>query len=147
MVEGRDIGTQVFPDTPHKFFLNARSQVRYRRRYEQLREAGEAVGYDEVVEEIDSRDERDAGREASPLSLDDSYVEIDTSEVTAEEVAERMARRVLAVAGGEGCAGRPLSDRRTPAGPPGPQLDEAGRRRDRRPGRRSAAARPAPARV
>jgi cytidylate kinase len=96
VVEGRDIGTRVFPDTPFKFFLNARSQLRYRRRYDQLREGGEAVSYDEVVEELDARDERDAGREASPLSFDDSYTEIDTSEISAEEVAERMARRVLA---------------------------------------------------
>ena len=102
VVEGRDIGTQVFPDTPYKFFLNARSQVRYHRRHQQLQEAGKTVGYDEVAEEIDSRDRRDAGREASPLTLDDSYVEIDTSEVTAEEVADRMARRVLAVSAGEG---------------------------------------------
>lgn len=96
VVEGRDIGTKVFPETPFKFFLNARSQERYRRRHEQLSEAGGEVDYDEVVAEIDARDERDAGREASPMTLDDSYTEIDTSEITAEEVAERMARRVLA---------------------------------------------------
>jgi cytidylate kinase len=96
VVEGRDIGTQVFPDTPFKFFLNARSQERYRRRHDQLRESGEEIDYDDVVAEIDARDERDAGREASPMTYDDTYVEIDTSEISAEEVAERMARRVKA---------------------------------------------------
>lgn len=106
VVEGRDIGTKVFPETPYKFFLNARSQERYRRRHEQLLEAGTEISYEDVVEEIDSRDERDAGREASPLTLDDSYTEIDTSEISAEEVADRMLRRVRAVAARSGGVGR-----------------------------------------
>jgi cytidylate kinase len=96
VVEGRDIGTQVFPGTPHKFFLTAKSPVRHRRRFEQLREAGREISLDDVVAELDARDRRDAGRETSPLTLDATYIEIDTSELSVEEVAERMARRVLA---------------------------------------------------
>ncbi len=97
VVEGRDIGTQVFPDTPYKFFLSARSQVRYQRRFEQLQQgSGDEVSYQDVVVEIDTRDQRDSEREASPLTRDDTYIEIDTSELTAEEVADRMERRVLA---------------------------------------------------
>ena len=90
VLEGRDIGTRVFPDTPHKFFLDARQEVRYRRRFEQLAEAGSDVTYSEVVVEIDRRDQRDSHRHESPLTYDDTYTLIDTSDLTADEVVERM---------------------------------------------------------
>lgn len=90
VVEGRDIGTRVFPDTPHKFFLDARQEVRYRRRFDQLAETGADVSYSEVVVEIDRRDQRDAHRHESPLTYDETYELIDTSDLSAEEVVERM---------------------------------------------------------
>lgn len=99
VVEGRDIGTRVFPDTSHKFFLTARPEVRHRRRFEQQRAAGHRVSHQEVAAEIESRDRRDAGRTDSPLACDDSYTVIDTSAIDAEEVVERMAARVAAAAG------------------------------------------------
>jgi len=98
VLEGRDIGTRVFPDTPHKFFLDARQEVRYRRRFEQLAEAGSDVTYSEVVVEIDRRDQRDSHREESPLTFDDSYTLIDTSDLTADEVVERMEAAVRGAA-------------------------------------------------
>lgn len=94
VVEGRDIGTTVFPDTPHKFFLVARSEIRHRRRHHQLRAAGREVGFDRVVDEIESRDRRDSARADSPLVRAPDAVEIDTSELTADQVVERMAALV-----------------------------------------------------
>ncbi|HSL85236.1 MAG TPA: (d)CMP kinase [Thermoanaerobaculia bacterium] len=94
VLEGRDIGTRVFPDTPHKFFLDARQEVRYRRRFEQLAEAGSDVTYSEVVVEIDRRDQRDSHRHESPLTYDDTYTLIDTSDLTADEVVDRMEATV-----------------------------------------------------
>jgi cytidylate kinase len=91
VLEGRDIGTRVFPDTPHKFFLDARLDVRVRRRHDELLAAGRDLPYDQVLEEITRRDHRDRTREDSPLTHDDSYTFVDTSDLTLDEVVEVMA--------------------------------------------------------
>ncbi len=96
VLEGRDIGTRVFPETPHKFFLTASPGIRHRRRFEQLQGSGRPAAFAEVVEEIESRDRRDAGRSDSPLACDDSYTVIDTSELSADEVVDLMAEAVRA---------------------------------------------------
>lgn len=96
VLEGRDIGTRVFPETPHKFFLDARSDVRFQRRFEELAAAGQSVTYDQVVTEINSRDHRDSTREDSPLTRDDSYNFVDTSDVGIDDVVDQMARAILA---------------------------------------------------
>jgi len=90
VVEGRDIGTRVFPDTRHKFFLEARAQVRAERRHLELLARGQEVGFAEVLSDIERRDARDSERQDSPLRRDASYVVIDTSELTAAEAVERM---------------------------------------------------------
>lgn len=87
VVEGRDIGTVVFPETPHKFYLDARTEVRAARR---LGDLDGDVSFDEVRLDLERRDARDAGREDSPLSHDDSYHVIDTSDLSADDVVERM---------------------------------------------------------
>jgi cytidylate kinase len=94
VLEGRDIGTRVFPETPYKFFLDARSDVRFQRRFEELVAAGRPVTFDQVVEELSRRDLRDSTRLDSPLTRDDSYTFVDSSELTIDEVVERMAREV-----------------------------------------------------
>jgi cytidylate kinase len=94
VLEGRDIGTRVFPDTPHKFFLDARSDIRFQRRYEELAAAGRPVTFDQVVAEINSRDHRDSTRADSPLTRDGSYTFVDTSDLTIDEVVDQMARAV-----------------------------------------------------
>jgi CMP/dCMP kinase len=99
VLEGRDIGTRVFPETPHKFFLDARADVRFRRRFEEIRAAGRPAVYSDVEEEISRRDQRDSTRPDSPLMRDDSYVLIDSSDLSVDEVVERMAR-VIEGAGG-----------------------------------------------
>jgi cytidylate kinase len=92
VLEGRDIGTRVFPDTPHKFFLSARAEVRGRRRFAELVAGGRALTYEQVVEDLARRDRRDSTREDSPLTHDDSYILVDTSDLTIDEVVEEMAK-------------------------------------------------------
>ncbi|HSG38380.1 MAG TPA: (d)CMP kinase [Thermoanaerobaculia bacterium] len=94
VLEGRDIGTRVFPDTPHKFFLDARNDIRFQRRFDELSVTGRGVTFDQVVEEISRRDLRDSTRTDSPLTCDDSYTVIDSSELTIDDVVERMAEKI-----------------------------------------------------
>jgi cytidylate kinase len=100
VIEGRDIGTRVFPDTPHKFFLDARQDERYRRRFEELRAKGSDATYSEVVIEIDRRDQRDSHRAESPLTCDETYTLIDTSDLTPDELVVRMEAAVRESRGG-----------------------------------------------
>ncbi|MEL7061070.1 MAG: (d)CMP kinase [Acidobacteriota bacterium] len=90
VLEGRDIGTVVFPDTPHKFFLTARAEVRAERRHRELVASGKGGTFDDVHTDILRRDERDQQRTDSPLRVDDSYFEIDTSDLKPAEIVERM---------------------------------------------------------
>jgi cytidylate kinase len=94
VMEGRDIGTVVFPETPFKFFLDARPEVRVARRGEQLRAAGEPARDEEVRSELESRDRRDRERAHSPLAWDPSYQRVDTSDLTREQVIERLVSAV-----------------------------------------------------
>lgn len=95
VMEGRDIGTKVFPETPYKFFLDAPLAVRSERRLRQLREAGEPGPDPMAIQaEVAARDERDAGRADSPLTRDASYELIDTGGRTVDEVVEAIVARV-----------------------------------------------------
>lgn len=90
VIEGRDIGTKVLPEAPYKFFLDASLEVRARRRASELEQRGETVDFDRLLKELAERDDTDRNRADSPLTWDDSYVYIDTSEMTAGEVVEEM---------------------------------------------------------
>jgi cytidylate kinase len=94
VLEGRDIGTRVFPETPYKFFLDARAEVRFKRRHDELRAAGREVSLAQVVDEINERDHRDSTRADSPLTRDPGYTFVDASELSVDEVVERMARAI-----------------------------------------------------
>ena len=94
VVEGRDIGSVVFPDTPHKFFLDARLEVRGGRRLRDEQRSRPGTGLDEVVAAIGERDRRDSERSHSPLRLDDSYRVVDTSDLSAEQVAAQIEAAV-----------------------------------------------------
>jgi cytidylate kinase len=94
VLEGRDIGTRVFPDTPHKFFLDSRPDVRFKRRFDELTAAGTPVTFDQVVAEISRRDLRDSTRTDSPLTRDGSYTFIDSSDLSIDDVVEVMARQI-----------------------------------------------------
>lgn len=97
VLEGRDIGTKVFPDTPHKFFLTARPEVRARRRMQDLECAGRPEPFEKVLAETVQRDEQDSTRADSPLTYDQSYQLIDTSDVTIDEVVGEIVRKVQGI--------------------------------------------------
>jgi len=94
VLDGRDIGTKVFPETPHKFFLTARPEVRARRRYDELVSKGETVDFNAVLAESVQRDEQDSTRADSPLTYDASYSVIDTSDLTIPQVVDRIVSAV-----------------------------------------------------
>ncbi len=90
VLEGRDTGTHVAPDAPFKFYLDAHPEVRVKRRREQLTQAGHASDLELVVREIAERDERDRNRETAPLLPAADAVRIDTSDLSVDEVVERI---------------------------------------------------------
>ena len=90
VMDGRDIGTVVFPDAELKVFLTASAEVRAQRRYDELQAKGESVNYDEVLQNVKERDERDSNREESPLRKANDAVEIDNSNLTREEQREML---------------------------------------------------------
>jgi CMP/dCMP kinase len=99
VVEGRDIGTVVFPDSPAKFFLTASPEVRARRRAAELRAGGREVDEAQVLADIRERDQRDATRTAAPLKQADDAVLVDTSDLGIDEVVARMEAAVRAAGG------------------------------------------------
>lgn len=94
VLDGRDIGTVVFPKADVKFFLTARPEARARRRYEEDLEKGRAVSFEQTFKEIKQRDERDVAREDSPLKIAEDAVVIDTSEMDLAEVFAHMRQVV-----------------------------------------------------
>jgi cytidylate kinase len=94
VLEGRDIGTVVFPDAEVKFFLTARPEVRARRRYDELTAKGARVTLEETVEEVRRRDEQDTTRVLAPLQRADDATLIDNSDITVDETVARMVALV-----------------------------------------------------
>jgi cytidylate kinase len=86
VVEGRDIGTVVFPDAPLKIFLTATPEVRARRRFDELTGRGVRVRWEDVLAEQRERDRRDSTREVSPLKPAQGAVMVDTSALSLAEV-------------------------------------------------------------
>ena len=94
IMEGRDIGTVVFPDAEVKFYLSATPQERAKRRVKQLEEAGESPDYEKILALIEERDYRDSHRAASPLRPADGAVIIDTSSMTQDEVIQTVLEKI-----------------------------------------------------
>ncbi len=90
VLEGRDIGSVVFPHADIKFFLTAKPEARARRRFEEDKSKGLQSTYEQTLAEINERDERDVTREDSPLMIAEDAVVIDTSELDLREVFEQM---------------------------------------------------------
>jgi cytidylate kinase len=90
VIEGRDIGTVVFPDADLKVYLTASKEVRGRRRLEDLQRSGVEAELQTVIEDIERRDQRDQSRGNSPLKMAPDAVLIDTSEMTFEEQVEAV---------------------------------------------------------
>jgi cytidylate kinase len=91
VAEGRDVGTVVFPQAQAKFFLVAQPETRARRRLLELQARGQPALLEEVLADMRVRDERDSRRALAPLRRAEDALELDTSELTPEEVVERMA--------------------------------------------------------
>ena len=85
VMDGRDIGTVVFPDAELKIFMTASAQTRAQRRYDEMSEKGQPVSYETVLENVQQRDFIDTHREDSPLVKADDAIEIDNSHLSREE--------------------------------------------------------------
>lgn len=94
VMDGRDIGTCVLPDAFLKIYLTASPEVRGRRRFLELKEKGENPDLNEIIEDIRKRDQADMTREISPLKKADDAVEIDSSEMTIDEVVKAIEDRI-----------------------------------------------------
>lgn len=90
VMDGRDIGTVVFPNAELKFFLTASPEVRARRRYDELVGKGENPVYEDVLRDVNDRDYRDTHREESPLRQAEDAIVVDNSDLTREEQMEKI---------------------------------------------------------
>jgi cytidylate kinase len=99
VMEGRDIQTVIAPDAEVKIFLTASLEERAKRRWLELQQKGISVSYEEVLQEVKERDERDKNRTIAPLRKAPDAVEIDTTGITPEEVAEKIVELACKRAG------------------------------------------------
>jgi cytidylate kinase len=96
VLEGRDIGTVVFPDADVKFFLTAHPEVRARRRFDELAAKGAAVTLEQTLDDVRRRDEQDMNREIAPLRRASDATLVDSSDMTIEQTVGTMADVVRA---------------------------------------------------
>jgi len=94
VADGRDMGTVVFTDAPLKIFLTASAEERARRRYLQLKAKGDDVNLASLLDEIRARDERDTQRAVAPLKPAADAIVLDSTELSIEQVLERILREV-----------------------------------------------------
>jgi len=94
VLEGRDIGTVVFPDADYKFFLIADIHERAKRRLKELKEKGAVVSLAELTEELEERDRKDSTREHSPLKKAEDAMEIDTTSLNITQQVNRIVEIV-----------------------------------------------------
>ncbi len=98
VVEGRDIGTVVFPDAGAKFFLTANTDERARRRVAELQAAGRPADFETTRNEMQARDRRDSTRAVAPLKQASDAIAVDSTSLTPDEVVEKMASIVSSAA-------------------------------------------------
>lgn len=94
VMDGRDIGTVVFPEAELKIFMTASEQIRAQRRFLELQQKGEVTTYEEVLQNIQKRDYEDTHRKESPLQKALEAIEIDNSSTTIEEVVHKIVSLV-----------------------------------------------------
>jgi cytidylate kinase len=97
VLEGRDIGSVVFPDAEIKFFLTASVDIRARRRQRELRERGEEAPWEQILSEVATRDKNDTMRPISPLTQAEDAIVVDSSSMSLEEVVAEMVEKVREV--------------------------------------------------
>jgi len=90
VLEGRDIGTVVFPDAEVKVFLTAAPEVRARRRHDELRQRGDATPFEATLEDVLLRDEQDRSRAVAPLVAAEDAALVDTGNLSLDEVVDRL---------------------------------------------------------
>ena len=93
VMDGRDIGTVVFPDAELKVFVTASAEVRAQRRYDELRQKGMEADFDEILKNVQERDYIDSHREVSPLRQADDALLLDNSRMTISEQDEWLMQR------------------------------------------------------
>ncbi len=91
---GRDIGSEIFPNAKHKFFLTASVETRAKRRFEQLKRQDPNIKYKQVLSSMMERDKRDSEREASPMRVPEGAAIIDNSNLTVEETVDQMLKQI-----------------------------------------------------
>ena len=94
IMDGRDIGTVVFPDAEYKFYITATAEERANRRFKELIAKGEEVTYEKVLADIKQRDHNDSTREINPLRKADDALELDTTEMKIEEVIDFISKEM-----------------------------------------------------
>lgn len=90
VVDGRDIGSVVFPLAKYKFYIDASVEIRAKRRYEEEIQKGKDITFEEVIDSIKKRDEFDSNREDSPLVVPKDAIIIDTTNMTIDEVVQKI---------------------------------------------------------
>jgi len=94
VVEGRDLGTVVFPGAQHKFYLDAKINERSKRRIKELRDKGHNVDADRLTEELKDRDHKDLTRDFGPLKKAEDAIFIDSTDLTIDEVIDKMMKHI-----------------------------------------------------
>ncbi len=94
VLDGRDIGTVICPDADLKLYITASSEARARRRFEELRAAGEPSIYAEILKDVEERDKRDSGRAEAPLKPADDALVIDTTHLNADDVFSQVIEKI-----------------------------------------------------
>lgn len=96
VMTGRDIGSEIFPDAEHKFFLTAEVLVRAKRRFDQLKTTDPSIELDSVLQSMLERDKKDSMREVSPLRIPEGAVVIDNSNLSVEQTVAKMLKQIYA---------------------------------------------------
>jgi len=96
IMDGRDIGTVVIPNAEYKFYLDANANERAKRRFEELKAKGVSVKYEDILQSVIKRDFEDMNRDVAPLKKADDAILIDTSNMSIDEVVDKILERVLA---------------------------------------------------
>lgn len=107
IMDGRDIGTVILPNADVKIFMTASAEERANRRYKELIEKGQNVVYEDILNDINQRDYNDSHRATAPLKKADDAIELDTSDMSIDEVVEKISDIICAK------ANKPVSEKRT----------------------------------
>jgi len=99
VMEGRDIGTAVFPDTKYKFYLDASEEERARRRFQEIRGGVEKITFTEINESLKRRDMIDKGRKIDPLRVASGAVVVDTTSMNITQVSEYILEQLKSLPG------------------------------------------------